>query len=377
MHVNDIYDYVSDVLSGKIIAGKFVKMACERFEADDKRPDLYFNKDRAKEAIEWFKHLRHVKGEWAKPPAKTIELEPWECFVTGSLFGWEFTKTKLRRFKTGYIEIGRKNAKTTLAAGWGGYLFLMDYEHGAEVYSAATTREQAKIVFGIFREMVRRDPHLSAAVDSYKNNMSVPDTFSKFEPLSSDYNTLDGLNTSGSICDEVHAWPVRDLWDVIEESTAAREQPLQIAITTAGSDQTTICYELRDWATGVLKKTIEDDSFFGIIYAIDSKLDWPDLLTPDEVKKGTEGTPEDDWRVDIGIQSAAESKVWIKANPNLGVSVKLDYLNRKARKAAKTPALQNSFLRKHMNLWTQQYVRWIDLALWDSNFSRKIYEMEE
>jgi len=358
LDVSDVYSYAEDVLSGKIVACKLVKQACARFQADIKRSDIYFDENAARMAIDWFGFLYHVKGEWAKPPPQTIYLEPWQCFVTGNMFGWRYTESNRRRFRTCYFEVARKNAKTTMAAGWGGYLLVVDDEYGAEIYSSATTRDQAKIVFNIFKQMVKKSDSLRSRVQVFRNNMSIQEKFSKFEPLSSDFNTLDGLNTHGSICDEVHAWPTRDLWDVIEESTAARREPLQVAITTAGSDRNTICYELRDYAERVLNgydSGFNDDSFFPMIYTID------------------EG---DSWEDDLNIEDVSESKVWIKANPNLGVSCKFDYLKGKALKITGIPAAQNNFLRKHMNVWTQQITRWIDLDLWDANFTNEVYCVE-
>jgi phage terminase large subunit-like protein len=356
MNVSDIYQYADDVLSGKIVAGQLVRQACERFQADLAREDIYFDEQAANLSIQWFNFLHHVKGELA--PDHTIHLEPWQCFITGNMFGWKYVDTDLRRFRTAYIEIARKNGKTSLAAGWGGFLFVVDDEYGAEIYSSATTRDQAKIVFSIFKEMVNNSDPLKKRIKCFKNNMSIEERFSKFEPLSSDFNTLDGLNTHGSICDEVHRWPMRDLWDVIEESTAARVQPLQIAITTAGSDRNTICYELREYSERILNgysSGFNDDSFFPMIYTVD---------------KG------DNWEDDLHITDPAESKVLIKANPNLGISVKVDYLIKKMRKVQGIPAAQNSFLRKHLNVWTQQVTRWIDLDLWDANFTNEVYVKE-
>lgn len=343
MKVEDAFYYAEDVLSGSILACKTVKQACSRFIDDYKREDLYFDYNAAQHAIEFFYFLRHIKGEWAKT-GKNIELEPWQCFLTANMFGWRLYENGPRRFRTVYVEVPRKNAKTTMAAGWAGYLFFADGEEGAEIYSCATTRDQAKIVHSIFTAMVKKNADLKRRISIYKNNLSIDSTFSKFEPLSADFGSLDGLSTHGAICDEVHQWVNRGLWDVIETSTGSRMQSLQIAITTAGSERESICYELHDYLKKVLNRSVEDDSFFGIIYSKDE---------------------EDSWQ---------DPKIWQKANPNLNVSIYIDDLQRKAIKAAEIPAAQNNFLRKHLNVWTQQVTRWIDIDLWDDNFLREIDE---
>ena len=308
----------------------------------------------ADSAIEFFDLLKHIKGEWAKT-GESIRLEPWQEFLTANMFGWLTHEGGPRRFKTAYIEVARKNAKTTQAAGWAGYLLVMDGEPGAEVYSLGTMRDQAKISFDTFKAMVKKSPDLSEAIGVFKFNLHIEDTFSKFEPLSADYNTLDGLNIHGAICDEVHEWRGRGLWDVIETATGSRLQPLQIAITTSGSDQESICYEQRQYVTQILNQVVEDDSYFGVIYTIDTKKDWPNL------------EKDDDW---------LDEKNWIKANPNLGVSVYLDDLKRKAKKAARIPAAQNNFQRKHLDIWTQQVTRWLSLEMWDANNTSEIVEKD-
>lgn len=200
-----------------------------------------------------------------------------------------------------------------------------------------TKRDQAKIVWDEAANMVKRSPALAKRIKVYpgKANMHILESRAKFEPLGADADTLDGLNIHGAIIDELHAHKTRAVWDVLETATGARRQPLVFTITTAGTDQASVCYEIHDYAVQLLKGTISDDSFFAYIATIDEGDDWTD------------------------------PKVWEKANPNLGVSVKIDDLKRKCEKAKKIPAAQNAFLRYHLNVWTQQVDRWIDLSLWD------------
>ena len=325
--------YIADVLAGKATACKWVRLFCERHEKDLKRGTkrgLYFDEEEAERVLRFFDFLRHSKGEWG---GQAFILSPWEQAYLWVLFGWR-KKDGSRRFRISYLEVARKNGKSTLAAGVALYLLDGDKEPGAEVYSAATKRDQAKIVHGEACRMVRASTMLKQFITVRTDNMFVLDTNSKFEPLSSDYNSLDGLNIHGAIVDEVHAHKTRDLWDILETATGARRQPLMFAITTAGVSRQGICRELHDYLEKVLDGSLEDDSFCGIIFTLDDEDDYTD------------------------------ERVWVKANPNLGVSVKLDDLRDKIRKAREAPAALNAFLRLHMNVWTQAETRWIDPDAW-------------
>ena len=325
--------YIADVLAGKATACKWVRLFCERHEKDLKsgtKRGLYFDEDEAERVLRFFDFLRHSKGEWG---GQAFILSPWEQAYLWVLFGWR-KKDGSRRFRISYLEVARKNGKSTLAAGVALYLLDGDKEPGAEVYSAATKRDQAKIVHGEACRMVRASTMLKQFITVRTDNMFVLDTNSKFEPLSSDYNSLDGLNIHGAIVDEVHAHKTRDLWDILETATGARRQPLMFAITTAGVSRQGICRELHDYLEKVLDGSLEDDSFCGIIFTLDEEDDYTD------------------------------ERVWVKANPNLGVSVKLDDLRDKIRKAREAPAALNAFLRLHMNIWTQAETRWIDPDAW-------------
>lgn len=334
--------YVDEVLTGRQVACRWVKLACERHRRDletGKERGLYFDPTAAKVAISFFSVLRHWKGEWGGRP---IVLEPAQQFWLWSLFGWK-NDQGLRRFRTGYLEVGRKNAKTTTAAGIGLFLAFVEGEPGAEVYSAATKRDQAKIVFNDAKQMVKASPQLKQIITPFVNNLHSLNTGSKFEPLSSDHNSLDGLNVHAAIADELHAWPDPALWGVIKTGTGARQQPLMLAITTAGVNQEGICYSQREYLTRILKGIVEDDGFWGMVYTIDTKRDWPDLET------------DDDWQDEAN---------WIKANPLLGVSKKLSTMRQDALEAAAKPLELNQFLRWHLNVWTQAVTRWINPIRW-------------
>jgi phage terminase large subunit-like protein len=328
--------YAEEVLSGERLTGKLVTLAAERHLRDiatGEQRGIWFDQEAADRALAFFPYLRHSKGEWAGQP---FELEPWQSFIVGSLFGWKRRSDNTRRFRRAYLSVARKNGKTQLAAGIGLYLAFFDDEPGAEVYAAATKRDQAKICWSEAQRMVQRTPQLSRMVTALAHNLHRTDTHSKFEPVSSDYNSLDGLNCHGAIIDEYHAHPSGALADVLESSTGARRQPLMFYTTTAGVDNESACRDLDLDAQRVLEGLAEDDSLFAYIARID---------------------PDDAWD---------NPEAWPKANPNLNVSIKLDSLVEQCERAKRITREQNEFRRKRCNQWTEQVERWLDLAAWDA-----------
>jgi len=267
--------YTKDVMSGEISACEWVKLACKRFLRDLEREannefDFVFNTEKANRVCNFIQNLPHIKGEWANR-GETITLQPWQCFLLCNVFGWVHCKTGFRRFRTAYCEVPRKNAKSTLSSGVGLYMLTADNEQGAEVYSAATTRDQAKIVFEDAKAMARKAKGFSQhyGINVNVRNINRLATSSKFEPLSADAHTLDGLNIHCAIVDELHAHPTRKVYDVLETGTGSRAQSLLFLITTAGSDRAGICYEQREYVTKILQGIVEDDTYWGIIYTID------------------------------------------------------------------------------------------------------------
>lgn len=330
--------YIAGVLDGSVPACTTIRQAVERHQRDLKtgaERGLHFDRAAAEHVVQFFGFLRHSKGEWAGDP---FELAPWQQFMLWALFGWK-RADGLRRFRIAYIEVPRKNGKTTIVAGLGLYLLTADGEPGAEVYSAATKRDQAKLSWSEAVRMVGASAALSNMVQHWKSsdNLSVEATASRFMPLGADADTMDGLNIHAGLIDELHAHRTRAVVDVLHTATGARRQPLIVEITTAGFDQESICYEHYTYSRQVLAGTAEDDTWFAFIAEADEGDDWMDPVT------------------------------WAKANPNLGVSVKVDDLHRKCEQAQKMPAQQNAFRRLHLDQWTQQSDRWIDLTLWDAN----------
>jgi len=327
--------YVEDVLAGKQMAGRWVRLACKRHLHDlehGAERGLRFDEQAARQAIAFFSLLKHSKGEWAGRP---LHLEPWQQFVIASLFGWQ-RADGTRRFRTSYLECGRKNGKTTIAAGVGLYLMLADGEPGAEIYSVATKRDQARLSHSEATRMAKSSPPIRRAVTVYRDNIHIVDTASKFEPLGADADTMDGLNVHGALVDEVHAHKTREVWDTIETATGSRRQPLMFAITTAGYDRETLCWQQHEYSQKILDGIIKDDSWFGIIYTLDEGDDWEN------------------------------EQVWVKANPNLGVSKKWDDMRRKAARAREMPSALNAFQRLELSMWTQAETKWISLQHWQA-----------
>lgn len=323
-------------MSGAIPACKWVKAACQRQRDDLAREWQYrFDADQAEAVCGFVEALPHIKG--SQFAGQNLSLEPWQCFVLTTVFGWRDDKGN-RRFKTAYIEVPRKNGKSTLSAPVALYLLAADGEAGAEVYSAATTRDQARIVFDDAKRMAERSPMFRKAlgVSTSAHAVYVQDKASTFKALSRDQQgNLDGLNVHGAIIDELHGHKDRGVWDVIETATGARRQPLVWAITTAGFNRAGICYEQQSYVRKILGGAHEDAEYFGVIYTIDEGDDW-----------------------------FAESS-WRKANPNWGVSVEPADIARKARKAQEMASAQNNFLTKHLNVWVNADTAWMNMFAWE------------
>lgn len=331
--------YALGVDRGEVVAGELVKLACARHLADlehGHQRGLRYDPEAAQTALDFFGLLRHSKGRWA---GQTFSLQPWQEFLVGSVFGWKRADGS-RRFRVGHLEVARKNGKTTLAAGVGLLLLVLDGEGGAEVYTVATKRDQAKLTHEESVRMVRASHALGRRVTVVRDNLSVGATNSKYAPLTSEGDSLDGLNVHGAICDELHAWPQRLLWDVLETSTGARRQPLFLVTTTAGTGRHGIWWERRELAIKALKARGPtdagwDDSLFGLVYTLDEADDWLD------------------------------EKVWAKANPSLGVTLTLEELREKTAQAKESPGKQNPHRRLRLNVPTEQVSRWLDVAVWD------------
>lgn len=333
--------YSRAVVAGEIPVCKWTRLAVERQLADLARepgPDWpwVFSAEAAERPCAFIELLPHIKGKWARE-RRLIELELWQCWILTTVFGWVHRETGLRRYREGYVEVPRKNAKSTLSSGLALFMLAADGEHGAEVYSAATTRDQARIVFDDARAMAERTPDLRTwlGVAIMQHSLTVAHTASKFTPLAAEGSTLDGLNVHFAVIDELHAHKTRAVYDVIDTARGAREQSLLWNITTAGTDRSGICYERRTHVTKLLDGVIEDPAMFGVIYTID---DGDDPFQPTS---------------------------WAKANPNWGKSVLPDDMEASARKAEAMPSALSNFLTKRLNVWVSGESPWMDMRAWE------------
>lgn len=301
---------------------------------EGKKRGLKWDEDAAQRAVNFFGLLRHWKGKWAG--TKMIP-EPWqEHCIIAPLFGWKWEFSGLRRFRTGYIEQPRKQGKTTIGAGLALQGLVADQEPGAEVYAAATKRDQACILFNDAKRCL--GPQLRQKIKPYQFSLTFDALNGSFKPLSSDHDSLDGLNIHRAVIDELHAHKERGLWDVLLGSVGARTQPLIVAITTAGDDDKTICGEVRNQLAvpALTGGSDADDAFFAFIACAELEDDWMDPET------------------------------WRKANPNLGISLNMEFLENLCKQARASKAAENNFRRKHLNQWITGASEWISPVTWNS-----------
>ncbi|MGV0958199.1 MAG: terminase large subunit [Limnohabitans sp.] len=345
----DAKRYAEQVVAGEILSCRWVQLACQRQLNDLARfkgkgspyrfnPKLVDRDGRsfypADNLCAFIERLPHVKGPLA---GESITLEPWQIFILSTVFGWVKSDGK-RRYRRSYIEVPRGNAKSTLSSAVALYMLAADGEGGAEVYSLATTRDQARIVFGDAQTMARRSAGFRSrfAVNVGAHNMHVLASGSKFEALSAEGSTLDGLNIHFGCVDELHAHKTRTVYDVVETGTGKRDNSLLWVITTAGSNRAGICYEARTFVTKLLNGVIEDDTQFGIVYGLDDG---------------------DDWTTENAL---------VKANPNWGISVRPEILGPLQAKAMQLPSAVNNFKTKHLNEWVNADTAWMDMRAWDA-----------
>lgn len=340
--------YAEAVIGGDIAACQWVRLACQRqlddlarFKGKDSpyrfNPVLVDKQGRrfqpADNLCAFVERLPHVKGPLAGQP---ILLEPWQVFVLTTLFGWVKPDGK-RRFRRAFVEVPRGNGKSFLSSAVSLYMLAADGEGGAEVYSLATTRDQARIVFGDAQAMARQSAGFRSrfGVGVGAHNIHVLASGSKFEALSAEGSTLDGLNIHFGCIDELHAHKTRTVYDVVETGTGKRDNSLLWIITTAGSNRSGICYEVRTFVTKLLDGVFDDDSQFGVVYGLDDG---------------------DDWTLEASL---------IKANPNWGISVRPEVLLPLQAKAMQMPSAVNNFKTKHLNEWVNADTAWMDMRAWD------------
>lgn len=344
-HVAAGHQYALAVVAGKISACDFVRQACQRQIDDLARAEggwqYYFDHEAGERVCRFTCFLPHTKGALA---GQQITLEPWQAFILTAAFGWLRMDNDKRRYRRAYIEVPRGNGKTTLSDGPALYCGFGEKEGGAEIYSAARTRDQAKVAFSVAQAMLRRATGLrdSLGIEVGAHRIVQMHSNSFFEALSADADSLDGKNVHFALIDELHAHRDRSVYDAIETGAGKRNQSMVWAITTAGADKTGICYEQRSYLATILKGTVEDDSYFGIIYTMDK---------------------DDDWTVE---------STWRKANPNYGISVEPEHIAATCKKAMQSPASQANFLTKHLNVWIQTNEALYDMRAWDRCFDETL-----
>lgn len=338
--------YAADVDRGKIPAGKSIRLQCRRFLDELKRQrqnDFPFRFDTGKAArvCKFIERLPHSKGKWARAK-ETLRLEPWQVWILACTFGWLRKRDGLRRFRVLFVVVPRKNGKSALSAGVGLYMLCADGEFGAEVYSGATNEKQAWEVFGPARLMAQRTPPLLRrfGIEVAAKALAIPGDGSKFETIIGDPG--DGQSPSCSIHDEYHEHADDGQVDTMQTGMGARDQPLQVKITTAGDNLAGPCYaaiqEEREKLAGIGHNggpPLDDETFF-VEYTID------------------EG---DDWKSEASLR---------KANPNYGVSVSGDFLLARQRDAIITPRKAGVFKTKHLNLWVAAKAAYFDVEAWRS-----------
>ena len=331
--------YAREVVAGSRVACKWVKAACQRHLDDLQRSsrggwDYVFEPKRALRAVKFIEALPHVKGRWATK-GELIKLEPWQLFIICCLFGWIERRTGFYRFQLAYICVPRKNTKSTMAAGIGLFKLAADGEYGAEVYSGATTEKQAWEVFRPAKQMAERTPQLLEAFGITVNakSLTIFGNGSRFEPVIG--NPGDGASPSCAVVDEYHEHLSDSLYNTMLTGMGAREQPLLLVITTAGSDRSGPCYALQSDVQRMLDGKIKNERLFGIVYTIDET---------------------DDWKSEGAL---------IKANPNFGVSVGADWLREQQQAAIQSARKQNIFKTKHLDCWVNADVAWMNMAAWD------------
>ena len=341
---NYILEYWRKIESGEIVACKRLKQQFQKLveEIENPRDPWVFDLEKANKPIEFIERFcKHSKGKWIGKPVK---LELFQKAKIQAVYGFVHKETGLRRCREVFTLVGRKNGKSTEKAATGNYMMIGDGEGGAEVYSVATKKDQARIVFSEAVNMVAQSPALSKHVKKRKSDLYFPVTFSKFEPLASDSNSLDGLNVHYGIMDELHAIKDRNLYDVIKQAMTAREQPILDMITTAGFVRECIFDSIYTYACNVLDGIVEDERFLAFIYELDDRSEWTDF------------------------------RAWEKANPGLGTIKSYEELAANVERAKNDPNFLPTVLTKDFNIRDTVAGTWLTF---DQINNEETFDIEE
>ena len=355
-----IEEYYEWILKNPNKVCKKVKIAYERLVEDSKKSKQvsFYNKttdeiethtyvfdlELAQRPIKFIeKFCKHSKGKWAGKP---VVLELWQKAFIEATFGFVDNKTKLRKYRKVALFVARKNGKSTLAAALGLYLLLKDGEGGAEVYSVATKRDQAKVVWNEAKKMIKKSPALSKRCRTLVTGIYYDKTDSIFNASASESNSLDGFNASGILADEIHAWKDQNLLDVMEDSQSSREQPLLIETSTMGKIRESVFDNEYSYFSNILQQTVTDETVLPIIYELDDQKEWQD------------------------------EEAWIKANPALGTIKNLSTLRNKVEKAKNKPDSLSNLLCKDFNIRQNEEEKWLSFDVIDNNLTFEIKELK-
>ena len=320
--------YAEDVLSEKIVAGEYIKLACKRYLSFFDREDMFFDTKAVDKATNFIQKLRHFTGSHN---GKNFILSDWQYWIICSIFGFKWKEKKTRVTRTAFIQVGRKNGKSSLLAAISLYCLIADGEANAQVIFAANSAKQAQLCFSMASTFLSGLDPKGKLFKRYRDKIKFDFTKSEIIVTAADATKLDGLNASMFCQDELEEAPNADLWNVLETSQGMREQPLAIAICTAGFDLSSFCYNMRLSNIEILNGKAVDDTMFSAIYELD------------------EG------------DNVEDKNVWAKANPNLDITIKSDYLRQQLNKAKNNPALQTSVYTKLFNMWLSSSESWIPM----------------
>lgn len=320
------YQYAEDVINGSIITGKYIQLAAQRFKDDLNNSNYEFREDEVDECIRFIGTLKHFTGSHS---GKHFILENWQAFIVANIVGFYHKGSNKRKYSSSYIEVSRKNGKSALAAALCLYFLIADGEDSAEVLLAANSKEQAKISYKFCNVYSRQLDPKQKVLKPYRDSISLNVNHSILKVLAADATKLDGYNCSFGLIDEWHSAPDSSVRDVIKSSQGMRDQPHLCTITTAGFNKHYPCYKLREVGIEILSGIKEDESLFLAIFSLDEGDEWDD--------------PE----------------VWIKSNPNLGVTVKKGYLIEQIKQAKNNPAEEVGVKTKNLNIWCDSSEVWI------------------
>jgi phage terminase large subunit-like protein len=362
--LDPVTQYATDVIAGRVIAGRMVRLACQRHLADLElatSKGLVWKPDQAQRVIEFFPEVLCLPENTAGDDAdedttseagKPFRLSPFQQFIAGSLFGW-YTASGHRRFRIAYVETAKGSGKTPFGAGIMLYLLVADGERGAQVYAAAVTKDQAKLAFTDAERMVEASPALRDLLDQKVNNLAVTDTGSFFRPISSEKRGLDGKRVHGALIDELHEHPSGIVYLKMRAGTKGRRNALILEITNSGFDLETVCWQHHDYSRQVLEGSVANESWFAYVCHLDAC----EACHAAGKTQPADDCPDcDDWKT--------EGPHWLKANPNLGISLPWEYLREQVREAIGLPSQRNMVRRLNFCQWTQQATVWIPLEKW-------------